>query len=265
MRLFYLFFLIVFASCAKNEIKTKPKFIKFQEFGDSIFVVLKNPVLGNTFLKIKNLELQQEKYIDFKKPDSIKILQFSKNEFDSIKVLEKYEFAFLYGPSNLKRYDTLYNYTLPFLKGKRYKTLQGQNTNFTHKGNFSKYAIDFKMKVGETVCAIRDGLVVNVKEDSNIGGGLRKYLKYANYIVVAHNDGTYAQYVHLKKEGAIAKIGDTVKQGEPIGYSGNTGFSTQPHLHFAVYKPTPNGFASIPFVLNGFSSSKYKKGKFAKH
>lgn len=261
MRLISVFFLVFMVSCAHYELKTKPKYIKFEEFKDSIFVVVKNPMLGNTFLKIKNLEQQKETYIDFTKPDTLKILQFSKSQIDTLKILEKFDFILQYGPSNLKRYDTLFNYALPYLKGKRYKVLQGQNTNFTHKGNFSKYAIDFKMNIGQTVCAIRGGLVVNIKENSNIGGKHKKYLKHANYIVIAHNDGTYAQYVHLKKEGAIVKIGDSIKQGEPIGYSGNTGLSTEPHLHFAVYKPTKNGFVSIPFLLNSFHSSKYKKGK----
>ncbi len=265
MRLLSVFSLVLLLSCASYEVKIKPKYIKFEEFKDSIFVVVKNPILGNTFLKIKNLEQQKEKYIEFTKPDTLKILQFSKTEIDTLKILEKFDFSLQYGPSNLKRYDTLFNYALPYLKGKRYKVLQGQNTNFTHKGNFSKYAIDFKMNISQTVCTIRDGLVVNLKENSNLGGKQKKYLKHANYIVIAHNDGTYAQYVHLRKEGAIVKIGDTVKQGEPIGYSGNTGLSTEPHLHFAVYKPTTNGFVSIPFILNSFPSSKYKKGKFAKN
>ena len=265
MRFSCFILIILFASCTQSQQKSKPKYIKFVEKNDSILVIVKNPVLGFSFLKIKNLEEKTERYLDFTKPDSIKLLSFENAKVDTASILKKYEFSLYYGTSNLKRYDTLFNYGLPFLKGKRYKILQGQNTNFTHKGSFSRYAIDFKMNVGQTVCAIRDGLVVNVKENSNKGGRNRRYLKDANYVVLAHNDGTFSQYVHLKKDGAIVEIGDTVKKGEPIGYSGNTGMSTEPHLHFAVYKPTTNGFESIPFILNTYPSSKYRKGRYARN
>jgi len=265
VRIRFFLLIILCSSCAQSQLNKKPKYIKFVENNDSIAVVVKTPVLGNSFLKIRNVEKQTERYIDFQKQDSIRVLQFLTTEIDTLAILKKYKFNLYYGESNLKSYDTLYNYGLPFLKGKRYKILQGQNTNFTHKGSFSRYAIDFKMNVGQTICAIRDGLVVNVKEDSNKGGRNKKYLKDGNYLVIAHKDGTFSQYVHLKKEGAIVAIGDTVKKGQPIAYSGNTGMSTEPHLHFAVYKPTTNGFVSIPFILNTHPSSKYKKGRYAKN
>ncbi|PQJ73865.1 M23 family metallopeptidase [Polaribacter gangjinensis] len=257
---FFLFYLLVFLYA--EELK-RPSFISFEIKKDSINVILKNPVLGNTFLKITNHKTKKEQFLDFKKPDTLTILTFPLSKTDTISIIKNYSFNLYYGPSNLSSYDTLYNYNLPFLKGKRYKVLQGQNTNFTHKGNFSKYAIDFKMNIGQTVCAIRDGLVIHVKENSGKGGNNKKFFNDANYILVAHSDGTYSQYVHLKKDGAIVSKGDFVKKGQPIGYSGNTGMSTEPHLHFGVFKPTKTGFYSIPFILNAIPSSQYKKGKFA--
>lgn len=243
----------------------KPSFISFETKNDSINVVCKNPVLGKTFLKIINKKLKTERFLDFQKPDTVKVLQFHTSEIDTTSIIKNYDFKLFYGVSSIKKYDTLYNYGLPFLKGKRYKILQGQNTKFTHKGSFSKYAIDLKMNIGQTVCAIRDGMVIRIKENSNIGGKDKKYYDDANYILIGHKDGTFSQYVHLKKNGAIVEKGDLVKKGQVIGYSGNTGMSTEPHLHFVVQKPTKNGLVSIPFILNSIPSKKYKKGKFAKN
>lgn len=257
---FFLFF-VLFHSC--QEKPKKPSYISFEISKDSINVVLRNPILGNTFLKITDKVTKKERYIDFQKPDTLTVLQFHTSEIDTISIIKNHTFGLYYGPSNLTSYDTLYNYNLPFLKGKRYKILQGQNTNFTHKGNFSKYAIDFKMDIGQTVCAIRSGKVIRIKENSDKGGRSEKYLDDANFILIAHNDGTFSQYVHLKKEGVLVKKGDTIKKGQVIGYSGNTGMSTEPHLHFAVYKPTKNGLESVSFILNGIPSKKYVKGKFA--
>jgi len=257
----FLPFLFIIFSCQK-EVK-KPSYISFEIKNDSINVILKNPILGKTFLKIIDNTTKYEKILDFQKPDTLPVLKFHVSKTDTISIIKNHTFGLYYGPSNLTSYDTLYNYNLPFLKGKRYKVLQGQNTNFTHKGNFSKYAIDFKMDIGQTVCAIRDGLVIRVKENSDKGGKSEKYLNDANFILISHSDGTYSLYVHLKKDGVIVSEGDFVKKGQPIGYAGNTGMSTEPHLYFGVYKPTKTGFFSIPFILNSIPTSRYKKGKYA--
>lgn len=256
-----IYLMLFFVSCTKAQ--KKPTYLSFLLKSDSIFLEIKNPVISPSFLKITDKRTDKTKFIDFRKPDTLIALKFHQSKIDTTTIIENYDFKLYYGLSTIKEYDTLYNYGLPFLKKKRYKVLQGQNTNFTHKGNFSRYAIDFKMKVGQKVCAIRDGLVVKIKEDSNIGGKNKKYKKDANLIVIFHDDGTFAQYVHLKKNGVLVEKGDSVLKGQVIGYTGNTGMSTEPHLHFAVYKPTKNGLVSIPFMLNGIPSKKYKKGKYA--
>lgn len=251
----------LFISCAKEY--KKPNYVSFKLKNDSIYVEIKNNVLSTSFLKIENLIDKKEAFIDFKKPDTLTVLKFHQSKIDTVAILKNYKFTLNYGASSIQKYDTLYNYGLPFLKGKRYKVMQGNNGSFSHRKPTSKYAIDFKMNVGQQVCAIRDGLVINVKSSSNEGGNSKKYLKKANIIFVFHNDGTFVQYAHFKKNGVLVKIGDTVKKGQIIGYSGNTGFSTAPHLHFVVYKPTKNGLVSIPFILDSIPTKRYKKGKFA--
>tara|TARA_R110002049_G_scaffold4842_9_gene34234 strand:+ start:7281 stop:8084 length:804 start_codon:yes stop_codon:yes gene_type:complete len=259
-------FSLLFISCSVVEEYKRPSFIVFHVENDSIFVKVKNKVLSSSFLEIKNLKDGESSILNFKKPDTVTILRFHKSEIDTVSINKNYRFTLKYGLSYFKKHDSLYNYGLPFLKGKRYKVLQGQNSNFTHKGDFSRYAIDFKMNIGQPICAIREGLVVNIKEDSNKGGKDKSYRNDANYIVIFHKDGTFAQYIHLKKNGVVVSIGETVKKGQVIGYSGNTGFSTQPHLHFAVYKSfSKKGLVSIPYILDAISAEEYKKGTYVYH
>ncbi|MBU0760435.1 MAG: M23 family metallopeptidase [Nanoarchaeota archaeon] len=104
-----------------------------------------------------------------------------------------------------------------------------------HSG-FLEYAIDFLLPEGTEVLSAQTGKVVDVKDSSDEGGFKEKYRgnKHLNYITIKHKSGEYSQYAHLKFKGAIVKKGDIVEAGEIIGYSGNTGYSSSPHLHFHV-------------------------------
>ena len=91
------------------------------------------------------------------------------------------------------------------------------------------------MNKGTSVCAARDGIVLEIKQDSDKHGKTSKYQEYGNYITIYHNDGTMADYFHLQKNGSKVKKGDKVVAGQVIALSGNTGWSSGPHLHFQVY------------------------------
>ncbi len=136
--------------------------------------------------------------------------------------------------------DTSFVYALPYKKGKSYLLIQAYQSKMSHKGS---YALDFKMKKGTTVCAARDGVVTAIREDSDKGGLKPEMLSEGNYVIIDHGDGTEAHYWHLKKEGALVNVGDTVRTGDPIGLSGNTGYSAFPHLHFEVVE---TGKGQIP-------------------
>jgi murein DD-endopeptidase MepM/ murein hydrolase activator NlpD len=252
---------VLFVSCSQ-EVK-KPNYISLKVEDDSIYVQLKNHVISSSFLKIENKNNNETTFLNFNSPDTLSILKFHKSEIDTSQIFKNYNFKLMYGTSSLQRYDTFYNYNLPFAKGKRYRVLQGNNGSFSHQKTTSKYAIDFTMNVGQEVCAIRNGIVIVAKKDSDEGGSSKKFLDKANKIFVFHDDGTFAQYAHFKKDGVLVKAGDTIKKGQVIGYSGNTGMSTQPHLHFVLYKPTKTGLVSIPFILDSIPTHKYKTGKYA--
>jgi len=131
--------------------------------------------------------------------------------------------------------DTSYVYWLPYMSGKKFFLAQAANSHMSHKDELS---LDFKMKKGSQICAARDGVVIEVKKDSDKGGLKDEYLSQGNHIIIQHNDGSIAQYWHLEKDGAYVNVGDTVQKGQLIGLSGNTGYTAFPHLHFQVKDKT---------------------------
>lgn len=130
---------------------------------------------------------------------------------------------------------TSFVYALPYLEERR-RVLQGPLGTFSHQvGSGCENAIDFRMPIGSKVCAARDGTVVAFWQDSDVGGSNPTNRPYANYLVVAHEDGTFAEYVHLKKNGVLVKLGQKIQMHDELALSGNTGYSSEPHLHFAVF------------------------------
>ena len=132
-------------------------------------------------------------------------------------------------------HDDTYVYQLPYPTGVSFPVSQGFHGKYSHHGG-DCYSIDFKMPEGSPIHSAREGVVVGIKDDSNVGGSDKKFEWDANYILIKHSDGTLGHYVHLQKNGVKVKIGDLVQAGQQIGLSGNTGHSTGPHLHFAVFK-----------------------------
>lgn len=142
------------------------------------------------------------------------------------------------------------DYAMPFGPG-RYVVMQGPRGTFSHfAGTGSENAVDWTVPEGTIVCAAREGRVVGVKQDSDRGGADRSLRPFANYIMIKHADGTFAEYVHLQKDGAMVNIGDQVTVGQPIGLSGQTGFASKPHLHFDVFQAIDGKRKlSLPFRL----------------
>jgi len=100
----------------------------------------------------------------------------------------------------------------------------GQNINpisgqyYIHKG------IDIAThRSGDPVVATADGQVVTAEYAYDFG----------NYIIIRHKHGYYTRYAHL--QSFRVKVGQRIQQNELIGYIGNTGISTGPHLHYEVH------------------------------
>jgi murein DD-endopeptidase MepM/ murein hydrolase activator NlpD len=122
---------------------------------------------------------------------------------------------------------------LPYPKGKAYRIIQGPGGRFSHYG-LDQYAWDFAMPVGEVVCATAGGRVVCVQQRFTTKSLEPAARTRANRIIIDHGRGVFSQYLHLKPNSALVREGDLVRRGQPLALSGDTGYSTRPHLHFQV-------------------------------
>jgi murein DD-endopeptidase MepM/ murein hydrolase activator NlpD len=124
----------------------------------------------------------------------------------------------------MKLYDTVpdvngltRSWSMPLQRGHHVTSKFGNRHYKWHFGD------DLRLSIGDSVTAVFDGVVRVAKY--NYGG-------YGNYIIVRHHNGFETLYGHLSKR--LVHVGDHVKSGDLIGWGGNTGRSSGPHLHFEV-------------------------------
>ncbi len=139
---------------------------------------------------------------------------------------------------------------VPFACGRIYTVSQGHDTG-SHRHN-DTYAWDFRMPEGTPIVAAREGVVRMARGDSTEGGCDERFAPKANYVVIQHSEGLETQYLHFS--AVAVKVGERVKQGQLIGFSGATGWSCGPHLHFKVAKATGRGWnnPSVPAQIVGY-------------
>lgn len=154
----------------------------------------------------------------------------------------KYNYQF---GSHQAKHDPERAYRLPF--NGSFVLEQGFNGRQSHTG-LARYAVDFAMPEGTEVRAARDGIVAFTQDKFTEGGEDVKLRDRANEILIVHDDGTLAQYLHLQARGVKVTAGQAVSAGDVIGLSGSTGFTTGPHLHFMVLRPkNARAYESLPF------------------
>jgi murein DD-endopeptidase MepM/ murein hydrolase activator NlpD len=133
------------------------------------------------------------------------------------------------------QHDATARYWIPWAPNFRFEVGQAVGGSFTHVGKW-RFAFDFWMPSGTPIRAARSGSVIRAIEHFSEGGVDERLKKRANAIFILHEDGTIARYLHLKLGGAHVEVGDRVAAGDLIGFSGNTGYSQNPHLHFDVIR-----------------------------
>lgn len=245
---------ILLGSC-----KTVPKKLLFQAQtatryiykNDTIYLTLDNPLKCpmryylSSSDSIFNRKLKQHRVIVLPPQSNTNITIAA----DSLQVKTLLINTGLGDPAEIPVRNTL---ALPYPKGKTYRVIQAYDGEYSHHEPYSKYAIDFSLAVGDTVCAADNGVVVGVISGYKYGGANKKWKQYANYITLYHpHTGLYTQYVHLKYNGALVKVGDNVQRGQPIGLSGKTGWTDVAHLHFNTLVAVKEGLMSVPVKFNG--------------
>ena len=138
-------------------------------------------------------------------------------------------------------------YRLPYAVATQHLVSQAYPELITHTDPSSEHAIDFEMPVGTGVHAARAGTVMDVAADYYRAAPETVDPEApANIVRVLHDDGTMALYGHLQLHSIRVLPGQHVARGEYIADSGNTGFSTGPHLHFVVQRNDRGRIVSVP-------------------
>jgi murein DD-endopeptidase MepM/ murein hydrolase activator NlpD len=103
------------------------------------------------------------------------------------------------------------------------------------------------------VAAIRDGIPENVPGEDSRAVPITLETVAGNHVILDLGGGNYCMYAHLQPGSLKVKAGDRVKRGQVLGLVGNSGNSTEPHLHFQVMDgPTPLGAEGLPYHIDAF-------------
>ncbi len=125
----------------------------------------------------------------------------------------------------------------------------------THRGRM-EYAYDLATSIGTPVYAMRAGRVIGVQDRyPDTGGGAENISKF-NYVLIEHDGGYRSAYLHLQqgfRNQVQIKAGDMVETDQLIGYSGNSGWSSGPHLHIELQEPGDaySFTQTVPFAIAG--------------
>ena len=141
-------------------------------------------------------------------------------------------------------------YSLPVPDDSGWQLGQAFHGGFSHTDEQNLYAVDLIVPQGTPILAARSGVVMQVESAFDQAGlDAKKYAERANLIRILHEDGSMAVYAHLAENGSYVRVGQKVSLGQQIGVSGNTGFSSGPHLHFCLQINTGLRLVSIPFRM----------------
>lgn len=163
----------------------------------------------------------------------------------------EYDFQFLPGEPGAEHRPTQ-PYRLPYALASSVRVSQAYPESITHGDASAVHAVDFVMPIGTNVFAARAGIVIEVASDFfENGTNMNVDGPRANVVRVLHDDGTMSVYGHLNWNSIRVRPGQRVARGEYLADSGNTGFSTGPHLHFVVQRNKGGALEAVPIEFAG--------------
>lgn len=254
MSKYFIVFLLILSNATLAQVSFEKVFSQ-----DSVFIYASNEL--PIFLRLELRKDEMTRYIPLNEGDEhVLVMGKALSEVqDTALVMDDYKIQAKLGHPDAV-HDDKTRYLLPYPAGKTYEVNQANGGSFSHNTPNSYYAFDFRMQRGDTISAARSGKVIWTEDIHDEGEPDMKYYNLANRIIIVHDDGSLASYLHLLKDGVFVEIGQNVMAGAPIGLSGNSGFSDGPHLHFMVQIDGVSKkirFKNQPKTL--------KKGKFYKH
>ncbi|MBE7481815.1 MAG: peptidoglycan DD-metalloendopeptidase family protein [Polyangiaceae bacterium] len=112
--------------------------------------------------------------------------------------------------------------------------LVADNAGKTHRGDGKKNEDYFAY--GKEILAVADGVVHTVIDGvpENAPGEMNRYVAPGNEVILKHAEGSFSLYAHLIPGKIRVKVGQKVKRGAVLGSCGNSGNSSEPHLHFQL-------------------------------
>ncbi|RMH88619.1 M23 family metallopeptidase [Lysobacter pythonis] len=149
------------------------------------------------------------------------------------------------GAPGARAHDIAYRFPLRLPQPRIGQPPQGA---FSHADAENREAIDFVAPVGTPVIAARAGTVM--RAEGRFGDTPGRF-DQANFLRILHGDGSMAVYAHLQHGSLQVTPGQWVETGQVIARSGNSGYSSGPHLHFAVQVNTGLRLESVPVRILG--------------
>ena len=142
----------------------------------------------------------------------------------------------------------------------RYRMVDGTATTWSgpedQNASYHCYDAPIYSVADGTVVDAMDGLAENVPHSGKFAVDINFINAGGNHVVVDIGRNRYAFYAHMRPGSVAVKVGDHVRAGQILGHVGNTGSSTEPHLHMHIVdRPSFLAGDGVPYEFNSFSAS----------
>jgi len=119
--------------------------------------------------------------------------------------------------------------------------------------NYYAYGVDALAVADGVVTEVKDGIPENIPGENSRAVPITLETVGGNHVIIDIGGGNFAFYAHLQPGSLRVKLGDKVRRGQVVGLVGNSGNSTEPHLHFHISNgSSPLGSEGLPYALPSF-------------